>query len=227
MSGADVTTTEAPAEAADGTLLLAPPVPPLRPATSDELGRLPREGGLSVPWWGVAWMITTEAMLFAGLLSAWFFIRASSEGWPQDGIEPPELGRASIFTVVLLGSSLPMIWAERAVRRDRIGQVRLALALTWLLGAAFLVNQGLEYEELTFGWQDNAYASLFYTITGLHGLHVLVGLAMGGVLQVKAALGLIGSRRRATLEVVALYWHFVDAVWIAVFSSLYVGSHVL
>lgn len=186
---------------------------------------VPVSRGLPLGWWGVAWMIATEAMLFGGLLSSWFYVRAGSSTWPQGGIHPPELFRPSVFTVVLLSSSLPVIWAEWAVRRGRIGGVRAALAVSWLLGAAFLANQLLEYDALTYGLGDNAYASLFYVITGLHGLHVVVGLAMGAVVQVKAATGRIGPDHHLTLKVFALYWHFVDGVWIAVFSSLYLSTH--
>lgn len=189
-----------------------------------DLATVPR--GQPLGWWGIAWLAVTEAMLFGGLLSAWFFIRAVSPAWPQDGIERPDLLLPGIFTVVLLSSSIPVFWAEVAVRRGQIRRVRQALAVSWLLGAAFLAHQLVEYGELGFGMGDNAYASLFYVITGLHGAHVLVGLVMSLVVQLKAAIGRIGPDHHLTLKVFAIYWHFVDGVWIAVFSSLYVATHV-
>jgi heme/copper-type cytochrome/quinol oxidase subunit 3 len=186
------------------------------------------ERGRSRPvgWWGMVVLIMTEATVFASLLSAYFFLRATSPEWPQGGIEPPEVGvRAIAFTVVLLGSSVPIVIAERAARRDAVTTLRTALAISSLLGLVFVINQALEYRELGFGLRDNAYASSFYLITGLHGLHVVVGLVISAVVQLKAALGKIDSRRHLTLDVFALYWHFVDAVWIAVFGSLYVAVH--
>ena len=75
-------------------------------------GRTPRRRATRIAWWGMVMLIATEAMIFAALLSAYFFVRASSSEWPQDGIEPPDLGRIGIFTVVLLGSSLPVFWGE-------------------------------------------------------------------------------------------------------------------
>ena len=176
-------------------------------------------------WWGMMSLIATEAMIFAGLLGAYFFTQAASKEWPLDGIEPPELARPSVFTVVLLASSLPVLWAEAGIRRGHVGRLRLGLLLSFLLGAVFLVNQALEYHELTFGLRDNAYGSLFYGITGLHGLHVLVGLLMNLVVQAKAGTGRITADRHVTVTVFGMYWHFVDVVWIFVFSSLYVSAH--
>jgi heme/copper-type cytochrome/quinol oxidase subunit 3 len=98
--------------------------------------------------------------------------------------------------------------------------------LSFLLGAVFLVNQGLEYHDLTFGPRDNAYASLFWGITGLHGLHVLIGLLMNLVVQTKASVGRISRDRHVTVTVFGMYWHFVDVVWIFVFSSLYISPHL-
>src|SRR6185503_16881814 len=113
-----------------------------------------------IAWWGMALMITTEAMIFAGLLASYFFIQATSPRWPLAGIEPPELGRALIFTVVLLGSSVPVMIAEAAGRRGTIATVRWGLAAAFVLGAVFLANQLLEYRDLGFGPRDNVYGSL-------------------------------------------------------------------
>jgi heme/copper-type cytochrome/quinol oxidase subunit 3 len=177
-------------------------------------------------WWGMMSLIATEAMIFAGLLGSYFFIRAAAKQWPLGTIEAPPLGRISLFTVVLLGSSVPIVWAEAAVRRGQMGRVRVGLLFSFLLGAAFLVNLGFEYHELTFGARDNAYGSLFYGITGLHGLHVLVGLLMNLVVHAKVALGRMSKERHVTLTVFGMYWHFVDVVWIFVFTSLYISPHI-
>jgi heme/copper-type cytochrome/quinol oxidase subunit 3 len=179
-----------------------------------------------VGWWGMVIAITTEATIFASLLGAYFFIRASSPRWPPAGIEAPKLDRISVFTVVLLASSIPVIWAEVSAKRGQMDRVRAALAISFLLGLAFLVHQAIEYQGLTFGARDNAYGSLFYVITGLHGLHVLIGLLMNVVVQAKAWTGRITADRHLTLQVFAMYWHFVDLVWIFVFSSLYLSAHI-
>lgn len=176
-----------------------------------------------VGWWGMGWTIVTEAMIFAALLAGWFFLWAQSPDWPQGGIEKPQLGRILGFTVVLLGSSIPVVWGEWQLHRGRVGRLRIALAATFVMGAVFLVNQVLEYRHLGFSWKDNAYASMFYVITGLHGLHVLAGLVMNLVVQAKAWTGRVTPERNLTVRLWGMYWHFVDGVWIFVLSSLYLA----
>jgi heme/copper-type cytochrome/quinol oxidase subunit 3 len=182
--------------------------------------------GYETGWWGMVALIVTEAMIFAGLLAAYLFLRAASKEWPPPGIEPPELPKIIVFTVVLLGSSLPIFWAEAAIRRGDVRAMRVGLLLSFLLGLAFLVNLGIEYRELPFPWGENSYTSAFYTITGLHGLHVCVGLLINLVVQLKAALGRITEEHHLTVAVFSLYWHFVDVVWIFVFSTLYLSPHI-
>jgi heme/copper-type cytochrome/quinol oxidase subunit 3 len=192
-----------------------PGVPPPPPASR----------GYDRGFWGMAMVIATEGVIFLGLVSSYFFLWASSPRWPQGGIEPPDLPRILIFTPILLLSSVPVFWAEAAIRKGNVRQLRIGLFIAFVMGAAFLVNQVLEYRELTFGWRDNAYTSIFYTTTGLHGLHVLVGLLISVVVQLKAALGRYTPERHVNVQVFSLYWHFVDAVWIVVFTSLYLAPH--
>jgi heme/copper-type cytochrome/quinol oxidase subunit 3 len=181
--------------------------------------------GRPVGWWGVVCVIATEATLFLGLLSSYYFLWASSQTWPQGGIEVPPLGRISIFSVVLVGSSVPVIIAEWADHRGRRPLSLVALSVAWLMGAAFLVNQVLEYRGLGFGWRDNAYAAIFFVTTGLHGLHVLLGLLVSLVVQAKGWTGRLARRDDISLQVFSLYWHFVDGVWLFVFAVLYVSPH--
>jgi heme/copper-type cytochrome/quinol oxidase subunit 3 len=181
------------------------------------------ERGYPLGWWGMVVLIATEATVFLGLLGSYFYLRAGSAEWPQGGIKLPELLDISIFTVVLLGSTFPVLWAESAVERGRVGHMRVALFVAWLMGAAFLAHQIWEYAHLDFGIRDNAYASIFLVTTGLHGLHVLAGLLISAVVQLKARLGQFTADRHLTVSVFALYWHFVDVVWVFVFSSLYLS----
>ena len=188
---------------------------------------VPGEAGSRPPaWWGMMMLVTTEAMIFLGLLSAYFFIRAMADTWPTGGIAAPDLLRPALFSVLLIGSSLPIVLAEHAARRDAQSALRGWLALAFVMAAAFLLNQVLEYLDLDFGLHTNTYASLFIIITSLHGLHVLGALVMSAVVQAKAWTGRITSRTTLTLRVFGIYWHFVDAVWLAVFASLYLSAHL-
>ena len=177
-------------------------------------------------WWGMLTVVTTEGMIFLVLLAAYFFLRASSKQWPPAGTELPELFQTSIFTVVLIGSSFPVFWADAAIKRGHVGQAQIGLLLSWLMGAAFLVHTYLDFQALHFGWRDSAYGSIYYIVIGLHASHVLVGLLFSGVVQLKLERGLLDAQRHKTLDVFSLYWHFVDVVWIFVFSSLILSVHV-
>jgi cytochrome c oxidase subunit I+III len=186
----------------------------------------PRTRGYSTGWWGMVVLITTESMVFLALLAAYFFVRAGASRWPLGGITPPELTRGIIFSAILLGSSIPIFWMEHALFRGHMRQVKVTLFIAFVMGAAFLANTFYDFANMGFGWRDNAYASLFYVIIGLHGLHVLIGLLMSATVQVKVWTGRVSAEQHTTPEIFALYWHFVDGVWILVFSALILSPHL-
>jgi heme/copper-type cytochrome/quinol oxidase subunit 3 len=181
--------------------------------------------GRSPGWWGTIWLIGTEAMLFGLLLFGNFYLRANAPSWPLGGIPDPELAQSGIRTVVLLGSTIPALVAERAARRGDRPLLIAGLALTALMGIAFLAGHVDEYVTL---WPElqpstNAYASVFYTVTMFHALHLLVGVIVLGFLLWRVLVGHGGARRPEPIENGILYWHFVDAVWVFVYSSLYLS----
>lgn len=194
-------------------------VPTVSIAPSDRPGR-------STTWWGMALVISTEAMVFAVLLAAWFFLRAASKTWPPAGTELPDLRLTLPFSLALWASSIPVIFAERALRRRRPRQFATAMAVAWLMGAAFLAYTIKDFVDLHYGWRDSAYASGFYVIVGLHAVHVVVGLAMSAMVQAKAWLGRYDRGAHRSAEAVALYWHFVDVVWLAVMPSVFLATHI-
>jgi heme/copper-type cytochrome/quinol oxidase subunit 3 len=169
---------------------------------------------------GMLFVIATEASFFAYLLFAYFYLASMSRGpWPPAGA--PSLSLALPNTLLLIASSGTMWIAESGIRAGDQRRLRLGLLATLILGAAFLSIQAIEYSEQVFTPQTNAYGSLFYTITGFHGAHVLAGLLMNVVAQVQAWRKQYTAARHLTVSNVAAYWHFVDAVWIVVFTSLY------
>ena len=182
--------------------------------------------GYAVGWWGMVVLIATEATVFLALLASYFFLRAGSSEWPQGGIAPPDLSRITFFSVILIASSLPLFWAEPAIARGKLTRLRVLLAVSFVMGVAFLANQVLEFHDLDFNLRANAYAAVFIITTGLHGLHVLAGLLMSAVVQLKAGLGHFDAEHHLTVDVFVLYWHFVDVVWLFVFSSLYLSAHI-
>lgn len=178
-------------------------------------------------WWGMVLLIVSEATLFAAFLGSYFYLLSGSSEWPPDGIEPPKLPIPIIATVLLLGSSLPMVVADTRARRGDLSSLRLALALAFVMAAVFVGLQIYEYRHETFHIKTNSYGSLFYSITGLHGIHVVTALAMNAYLQLRAWRGHVSERKRLAVTVIGLYWHFVDVVWIFIFVSLYLSPRWL
>jgi heme/copper-type cytochrome/quinol oxidase subunit 3 len=186
--------------------------------------------GRAPGFWGMVMLIFTEATLFGILLYSYFFLRFhAGPEWPPEGIEKPDLFLVSIMTPILLLSSGPMHWAHTGIRQGNVWRLRFGLFLTFVMGATFLGFQAVEYREILtaeFTPRTNVYGSLFFTITGFHGIHVAVGLLMNLWLQGYARRGRFSAERHVPVENVALYWHFVDAVWVFILFSLYLSPHV-
>jgi heme/copper-type cytochrome/quinol oxidase subunit 3 len=172
--------------------------------------------------WGMITLIATESALFAYLLFSYFYTASMARGgWPPGG--PPELTLTLPNTFVLLASSATMWWAESGIKEGNARRLSLGLFVTLLLGTAFLAVQGVEYSRTPFTPRTDAHGSLFYVITGFHGAHVLVGLLMIGVALARALRGHFRRDRHLAVTTTAWYWHFVDLVWLAVFTSLYLS----
>ncbi|MGC5021305.1 cytochrome c oxidase subunit 3 [Micromonospora sp. DT47] len=186
--------------------------------------------GRSTGWWGMVMFVATEATLFACLLGSYFYLRFQyGPQWPPGGIGAPELLKPLVMTAVLLPSSLPMVWAERGSRHGQLWRLRCGLAATMVLGVTFLALQAIEYAEKLrhFTMTTDVYGSLFYLITGFHGLHVLVGLTMiGWLLATSLGGGSFGAHRHERVRNGAIYWHFVDAVWAAILFTIYLSPRL-
>lgn len=168
--------------------------------------------------------IASEAAFFLMLILAFLYFNVFAPGGGGGGVL--NVAKTGVFTVCLLASSGTLWLAERSFARNRPGGFRGWLLLTILLGAVFLVGQGTEYWHLlTTGVTVNSslFATSFFTLTGFHGLHVCVGLIALLVLLRLAFLGEAGHSGEAVTNI-SLYWHFVDVVWIAVYSIVYLRT---
>jgi heme/copper-type cytochrome/quinol oxidase subunit 3 len=133
------------------------------------------------------------------------------------------------MTAILLSSSIPVHLAEVAIRRGSTVGLRMGLLLGSLLGAAFIVLQiGVEYPQVLreFTPRTNSYGSLFFTMTGFHGAHVVVGLLASAWTQARAWTGAFDRHRHVTVQCFVMYWHFVDVVWVFVLLTLYLSPHL-
>ena len=173
---------------------------------------------------GMLLFIISEVMLFGAFFTAYFFLRVvANDPWPAPGTHLPKLV-AGVNTAVLVSSSFTIHWALESARRGNRRGMQLGLMTTWLLGATFLFIQINEYVHIGFSARDGAFGSIFYGLTGLHGAHVFVGLCLLSFANIRAWRGHFGPNPKDHLgvEVPGIYWHFVDVMWIIVFTTVYI-----
>ncbi len=189
-------------------------------------------GGISNVVLGMLLFITSEVMFFAGLFAAYFNVRAGAPLWPPINPEsvPPEPFHLAILplvgpaTVLLVLSSFTCQFAVWAIRRgDRTAFVR-NIGVTFTIGIVFLVMQAIDYVELGregLTLSSGTFGTTYFTLTGFHGAHVFAGVIMLGVVLYRGMAGQFSARHHDAVEAASLYWHFVDVVWILLFSLLY------
>jgi heme/copper-type cytochrome/quinol oxidase subunit 3 len=165
--------------------------------------------------------LVSEAFLFGSLFWTYFYLRAKSPLWPPEGVHL-EVGLMSVNTLLLLASSVTLERALASLRSGRGEEFFRGLSATILLGGAFLLLKTVDWVGAPFRPWDHAYGSIYFTLTGFHALHLLIGIGILGVLLLRARRGLLSPENRLPLEVGSLYWHFVDLVWVFVFLSLFV-----
>jgi cytochrome c oxidase subunit 3 len=171
---------------------------------------------------GMLLFIISEIMLFGAFFTAYFFIRVvNHDTWPATGTKLPVLV-AGINTAILLSSSLTMHWALVSAKHENRFGMRAGLVTTFLLGVTFLTVQINEYVHIGFAPHDTAQGSIFYGLTGLHGAHVFVGLTLLLFATVRAFRGHFSAEQHRGVEVPGIYWHFVDVMWVIVFTTIYV-----
>lgn len=181
-----------------------------------------QEGGRSLNWWGMIFFIGSEALIFANLIAAYLYLEIhSGENWGQ-GVE--KLILPAINTVILLSSSGVIHIAEGHIRKGKIKQFVRWLGLTIVLGVIFLSLQGYEYANL-YGegksLSSDIFGSAFFTLTGFHGLHVTIGVIFLLICLIRARRGHFTAQKHFAVEAGIMYWHFVDVVWVFVFSVVY------
>lgn len=172
---------------------------------------------------GVMIWLGSEFMFFSGLFAAFFTIRSAAPSWPPAGTNLDTV-QAFVFTIVLLVSSPTMQFGVWAQERGEFKKAQAWIVVSLLLGLGFLANQAYEWRTLGFSPKNNSYQSLFFIMTGLHGLHVLLG-----IFAMFALLGRLGGTKidpgeTAVFQAVSYYWHFVDIMWIGLFSALFLFS---
>jgi cytochrome c oxidase subunit 3 len=171
---------------------------------------------------GMFLFIISEIMVFGAFFTAYFFIRVVNDNaWPADGTELPKL-IAGVNTAILISSSFTMHWALEAAKAGNRRGLQAGMFTTLLLGATFLFIQINEYVHIGFAPQDHAQGTIFYGLTGLHGAHVFIGLTLLLFTTVRAFKGHFTPEEHRGVEVPGVYWHFVDVMWIVVYTTVYI-----
>jgi cytochrome c oxidase subunit III len=176
-------------------------------------------------WYGMVFFIASEAIFFANLIAAYLYLRVRAGGWPApaDATYHIELNKVlvGINTLILLSSSIPMHLAGRAAVRGNRRVLGIGLGLTAVLGITFLSIQLYEYTHSTFSPQSGLFGSTFFTLTGFHGAHVTAGVLFLLVCFFRNLRGDFTAKRHFAVQAVEMYWHFVDVVWVVLFTVLY------
>jgi cytochrome c oxidase subunit 3 len=166
--------------------------------------------------------IASEIMLFGSFFTAYFFVRVVNNPpqWPPEGFHLP-VYVAGLNTAILVTSSFTMHWALTSIKRGNRAGLQAGLVLTFLMGFTFLATQVTEYARIGFQPGDNAFTTIFFCLTGLHGAHVFVGLSILLFMTIRAFRGHFSPDEHHGVEIGGIYWHFVDVMWIVVYTTVY------
>lgn len=182
-------------------------------------------GRTGVGLWGVGTLIATEAALFSYLLFAYYYTGAAAPaGWVLES--HPTLKLALPNTIILLISSAFAWYGETGVLRRQRSRALAGFALALILGTIFAVIQGFEWFARPFRLGDSSYASLYFVTTGFHMAHVVVGLLVLAALLLWTSLDYFSPRRRLSVSAGVIYWHFVDLIWLFIFTTYYITPYL-
>lgn len=173
-------------------------------------------------WWGFLGMIAIETTVFATLVVSFFYLRMSADAWPPEPLPLPELLLPTANTLILLGSSAAMVWADRGIKQGKQRQLAVALTSGIVMAVLFLGLKAYEYlHHVGFRWDDHAYGSIVWTIVGFHSAHVMALVLKTMVVATLAWKGHFTQERRLAVTVNGIYWHFVVIIWIPLYLTLY------
>jgi cytochrome c oxidase subunit III len=171
---------------------------------------------------GLLTFLISESLMFGGFFAAYLFFRGSTEVWPPEATEV-ELLLPTINTIILVSSSFVIHLGDAAIKKNDVEGMRKWYGITAIMGAIFLLGQVVEYMSLGYGMTTNVFSNCFYLMTGFHGLHVFIGLLLIlGVLWRSRREGHYSVHKHTGIEMAEMYWHFVDIIWIVLFTLIYV-----
>lgn len=193
---------------------------PIRINRSNGSEHIPDESGNGI--FGFTVFLLSESVVFISFFVTYIILRLTSHHWLPPSVQGLEIAKPAFNTVVLVSSSFVIYFAERALEQRHLKKFRLLWLITSAMGTYFLVGQAIEWNSLSFGLTTGLFGATFYLLTGFHGLHVFVGILLQIIMLARSFTP--GNYRSGHFGVSAtsLFWHFVDVIWVILFSLVYI-----
>ena len=166
--------------------------------------------------------LLSESVIFLSFFVGYTVYKLISPNWLPAGVEGLEIREPFINTIVLVSSSFVIFFAEKFLHRQNLWGFRAFWLLTMLMGSYFLYGQAVEWGGLDFGFTSGVFGGTFYLLTGFHGLHVLTGILLQGIMLIRSFFPGNYEKGQFGVEATSLFWHFVDVIWIVLFILIYV-----
>ena len=170
---------------------------------------------------GFVIFLLSESVIFLAFFAGYAVLKLTTPQWLPDGFEGLDMRMPLINTVVLVSSSFVAYVAERCLHRRNLWGFRGVWLLTMAMGAYFVVGQAVEWSELSFSLRSGVFGGLFYLLTGFHGLHVVIGVLLMGLMLARSFRPGNYDNGEMGVASVSLFWHFVDVIWIMLFALIY------
>lgn len=186
-------------------------------------------------WWGNALLLTIETVTMAMLVASYFYVRKNFDHWPPPRVdrmpalfEPvPDLGIATLNLFLLVGLCIPMAWADRAARRQDRKAVTIGLAAVAAVAIAASVLRFFEFPGLHFLWNDNAYASIVWSILGMHLIYLVLGVGELIMVLVWTLVRGLDEKHALDVTLTAGYWYWLVGTWIPLYLAVYWAPRIL
>ncbi|MDY7227704.1 cytochrome c oxidase subunit 3 [Hyalangium rubrum] len=177
-------------------------------------------------WWGVMGLIVIESTVFVLGLASYFYIRGNHFEWPPSGSDPIIRVLATVNMGLLLLSCLPMHWANTSALKRKLRGMRWGLVLASLLGLAFLAIRIINMQAVGFRWDSHAYGSIFFTLVGLHTVHIIASTLENLVIAAVLFIGPVEEKHLVDVRVNGMYWFFVVASWVPFYVLLFMAPNL-
>jgi cytochrome c oxidase subunit III len=193
------------------------------------VGGLPTmvSGPRATVWWGMVMLLAIESAVFGTLIASYFYLRLAEPAWPPPGVSLPDLKLSTINTFVLVASSGWMWYGDSGLEKGDVRRLLIGVTGALILAGVFIVLKVIEYADVSYRWDDHAYASIVWLTIGFHTAHVISLVLKTLVILGMATRGYLDQDRYIGIEVNGLYWHFVVIVWLPLYAVLYWAPRLL